>query len=319
MEMATAVQPNSPVSTASNPNTRLLFASVAGAAFLIGGVILAGFGVPRLLSEILPSGKSATFLSSFLQIAIQIAAIAGLVYVGSQLGGANPPKGLRGGIFLVISCVIATFFITRAVGLAFGDIPGAVAGAALVYGSFWFLTSKRGTGTMHTLEEHGWFHAVGYKKTQGRRIRQYTIGGLLLVGLSGVWSMMSHNTIGTGDLTYTMPFGLNKLTVLSNKQYAVPMLLAAAVIWLAWRAVNIPTFADFLIATEAEINKVSWSSRKRLIQDTIVVLVTTVLLTGFLLVIDLFWGWLLADVVGVLPKPDPNKNKAKDPTQSSTW
>ena len=89
MEMATAVQPNSPVSTATNPNTRLLLASVVGAAFLIGGVILAGFGVPRLLSEILPSGKSATFLSSFLQIAIQIAAIAGLVYVGSQLGGAT--------------------------------------------------------------------------------------------------------------------------------------------------------------------------------------------------------------------------------------
>ena len=90
-------------------------------------------------------------------------------------------------------------------------------------------------------------------------------------------------------------------------------------VWIsACSTANIPTVADFLIATEAEINKVSWSSRKRLIQDTIVVLVTTVLLTGFLLVIDLFWGWLLADVVKVLPKPTPKENKS-DPTQSSKW
>ena len=31
---------------------------------------------------------------------------------------------------------------------------------------------------------------------------------------------------------------------------------------------------DFLIATEAEMNKVSWTTRKRLVKDTIVVLVT---------------------------------------------
>ena len=80
----------------------------------------------------------------------------------------------------------------------------------------------------------------------------------------------------------------------------MPVLLGAATFWLAWRAVNMPGFADFLIATEAEMNKVSWSSRKRLVQDTVVVLVTTLLLTGFLLLTDLFWGWLLT-TVRVLP------------------
>ena len=44
----------------------------------------------------------------------------------------------------------------------------------------------------------------------------------------------------------------------------------------------------------------SWSSRKRLVQDTIVVLLTTLFLTLFLLVTDLFWGWLLS-AVKVLP------------------
>ena len=72
------------------------------------------------------------------------------------------------------------------------------------------------------------------------------------------------------------------------------LLLAAMGIWFAWRAVNFPTFADFLIATEAELNKVSWTSRKRLVQDTIVVLVTLFLFTIFLLVVDATWGWVLS-------------------------
>ena len=42
--------------------------------------------------------------------------------------------------------------------------------------------------------------------------------------------------------------------------------------------------------------------KKRLAQDTVVVLMTTLLMTLFLLVVDLFWGWLLSRaVVGVLP------------------
>mgnify|MGYP003579247066 CR=1 FL=1 len=41
----------------------------------------------------------------------------------------------------------------------------------------------------------------------------------------------------------------------------------------------------------------SWSSRKRLVQDTIVVLVTVVLMTLFLLLVDMFWGWLLSTVL----------------------
>src|SRR6202021_1088653 len=53
-------------------------------------------------------------------------------------------------------------------------------------------------------------------------------------------------------------------------QFSVPLLLLAMSIWFAWRVVNLPPFADFLIATEAELNKVSWTTRKKLYQDTIV-------------------------------------------------
>jgi preprotein translocase SecE subunit len=92
------------------------------------------------------------------------------------------------------------------------------------------------------------------------------------------------------------------ITLLPDLWLTVPLLLMAATLWFAWRAVNYPTFADFLIATEAEINKVSWTSRKALIRDTIVVLVTLFLLTVFLFVVDMFWSGILSSrYVGVLP------------------
>jgi preprotein translocase SecE subunit len=83
------------------------------------------------------------------------------------------------------------------------------------------------------------------------------------------------------------------------------LLLIALSLWVAYRLVNHPTFADFLIATEAEMNKVSWTPRRRLIQDTIVVLTTVLILTLFLFVVDVFWGWLLSrSFIGVLQQTE---------------
>ncbi|MFO0826474.1 MAG: preprotein translocase subunit SecE, partial [Gemmataceae bacterium] len=54
-----------------------------------------------------------------------------------------------------------------------------------------------------------------------------------------------------------------------------------------------------------------WSPKKRLAQDTVVVLTTTLLMALFLLVVDLFWGWLLSrNIVGVLPSKATGQDKA---------
>jgi preprotein translocase SecE subunit len=315
--MATAVQ-TGPSAKAASPKARLLAASFAGAVFLLAGVALVGYGVPQLLRG---ANLGNPFIAAFVRVAAQVAAIVGLVYVGSKLAGENPPKGVRGGIFMVISTIITIFFLVRAVGLnangPAGPIVTAVAGLALLYGGWWFLNRPQTVGWMYQLEDQGWFHTHGYKRTQGLKLRRYTIIGILLVGLSGVWTMIHHQTIGTGDLRLAMPFDWPTLTVLSDKQYAVPLLLTAATLWVAWRAVNVPPFADFLVATEAEMNKVSWSSRKKLFQDTAVVLITTLMLTGFLLVVDLFWGWALSNrYVGVLPTAKPKDSKQ---VQKAEW
>jgi preprotein translocase SecE subunit len=92
------------------------------------------------------------------------------------------------------------------------------------------------------------------------------------------------------------------LVLLPKVAYTIPLILSALTLWLGWRLVNVPVFADFLIATEAELNKVSWTTRRRLVQDTIVVLTTVVLMAVFLFVADFLWSKVLTQI-GVLQPP----------------
>ena len=68
-------------------------------------------------------------------------------------------------------------------------------------------------------------------------------------------------------------------------------------VWFSFRLVNVPRFADFLIAVEAEMNKVSWPTRKELFRSSIVVIVVFLLLTAVLFVYDIVWR-LLFEALG---------------------
>jgi len=105
------------------------------------------------------------------------------------------------------------------------------------------------------------------------------------------------------------------ITLLPAVQYTLPLLLMAVAGWLAYRIVNLPVFADFLIATEAEMNKVSWTTRKRLFQDTLVVLATMFLMAFYLFFVDQVWSHVLSwRPIGViqLPEEDTAANKNID-------
>lgn len=80
------------------------------------------------------------------------------------------------------------------------------------------------------------------------------------------------------------------------------LIYALVAIWL----MNKPTNVDFLIATDSEMKKVNWTSRKELIGSTKVVVVFMFLISTLLFVIDqvfhlLFW----AGGKGVLRSPPP--------------
>jgi preprotein translocase SecE subunit len=117
----------------------------------------------------------------------------------------------------------------------------------------------------------------------------------------------------------TGPVRYEALTLLPSVQFTVPLLLLAGSLWLSWRIVNMPTFADFLIATEAELNKVSWTTQRRLIQDTIVVLATVVLFAGFLFAMDQIWRVTLSwKPIGVLQIPE-DQSETNTGVEQKPW
>lgn len=113
-----------------------------------------------------------------------------------------------------------------------------------------------------------------YKRTQGRLVRQLTAGAILTAVLLSAWSMSIHL------LSEVEPEWL---------QYFIPAVVAAGGAWAAYRAVNYPPFADFLIDVEGEMQKVSWPSTDELKRATAVVLVTMITLSVVLFLYDNIW------------------------------
>jgi preprotein translocase subunit SecE len=126
-----------------------------------------------------------------------------------------------------------------------------------------------------------------YKRNQGRLMRSLTVAGISLFLLWGLKSLSDQLV------------ALNKPPAVA---YGVPVALLLISGWMLFRLYNWPRFADFLIATEAEMTKVSWSSKEELKRATLVVLVTLFLLAGFLFSVDLLWSTFL-EQIGVLQKP----------------
>jgi preprotein translocase SecE subunit len=101
-----------------------------------------------------------------------------------------------------------------------------------------------------------------------------------------------------------------------NVPFTGPVVILLLLGYFSWRVVNWPTFADFLIATEAEMNKVSWTTRQRLVQDSVVVLVTVALMALFLFTVDVVWIKVLSwRPISVLLF-DPTDLKTKQNTQT---
>jgi len=121
-----------------------------------------------------------------------------------------------------------------------------------------------------------------YKRSQGRIARQVTFAVLAAVVALGAWSLQQFLM----DRSVTAQFGA-----------------AGAVLvvgwWMSYRAVNMPRFADFLIAVEAEMNKVSWPSKGELFRSSVVVIITMFGLAATLYFYDLLWQMLLTKL-GVL-------------------
>ncbi|MGB0597254.1 MAG: preprotein translocase subunit SecE [Rubripirellula sp.] len=115
-----------------------------------------------------------------------------------------------------------------------------------------------------------------YKPNQGRIVRQLTCLAIWIVIGMGCWALHSTLRGSAGS-------GSSYLPVL------VPGLLLLSGAWFGFRVVNWPRFADFLIAVEAEMNKVTWPSKDELVRASIVVMFTIFFLAIALFSFDIIW------------------------------
>ncbi|HEX4146697.1 MAG TPA: preprotein translocase subunit SecE [Pirellulales bacterium] len=125
-----------------------------------------------------------------------------------------------------------------------------------------------------------------YKRSQGRVTRQVTFGASWLLIAVGAWRL--------GDILQKAPGSGSDVGGGLPVSVVVPVAVGLIGGWIAYRLVNLPSFADFLIAVEAEMNKVSWPTRSELIRSSIVVIFSILFLAAVLYFYDSFWAFLLS-------------------------
>ena len=127
-----------------------------------------------------------------------------------------------------------------------------------------------------------------YKRSQGRITRQITFAALAVAFALGFFRF--HQT-----LYYSEWFGMKYFGL----AYWLPGILLLVGWWSSYRIVNMPSFADFLIAVEAEVNKVSWPTRSELFRASMVVLICIIFLAVILFSYDIIWQWIFR-TLGIL-------------------
>jgi preprotein translocase subunit SecE len=119
-----------------------------------------------------------------------------------------------------------------------------------------------------------------YKRSQGRIARQGTFAALAVIVLLAAWCLTEYYTASG-------PVG----------RYVAPLAVLTIGLWASFRLVQMPSFADFLISVEAEMNKVSWPSWNELFRASMVVILMIFFLAAILFVYDITWKFLLERIL----------------------
>ncbi len=110
-----------------------------------------------------------------------------------------------------------------------------------------------------------------------------TFLGLLIVFLSGAYCMVRDHVFGDPNLTMGIAVATSVLGI-----------------WVSYRIVNVPSFADFLVSVEAEMTKVSWPAKAELFSTTKVVLIFMFLFIAVIYFYDIIFDMVLSVVKRML-------------------
>ena len=116
-----------------------------------------------------------------------------------------------------------------------------------------------------------------YKPGQGYYTRMGTVVGVAVVSLLGIlwaWDYMQGWKLGSVNPLYTATAG--------------SILIGGIVTFVMYSLVFVkPKTVDFLIATEGEMKKVNWSTRREIVGSTGAVIMTALVIAVFCYVIDI--------------------------------
>jgi preprotein translocase subunit SecE len=122
-----------------------------------------------------------------------------------------------------------------------------------------------------------------YKRSQGRYARQWTLIAIAVVVSAGCFALYQ----------WLMGEGL-----VVGQAAPIALGVLGAALWAAFRLIQFPVFADFLISVEAEMNKVSWPTRSELIKASGVVIFVIFFLAVVLFAYDFVWKSFFKALLG---------------------
>lgn len=118
-----------------------------------------------------------------------------------------------------------------------------------------------------------------YKKNQGYYTRvcsAVALATLVLMGAIWLWDLLGGVRIGTVEPVYIQATGALLVTALFGI--------------LGYYLIGVkPKVVDFMIATEGEMKKVNWSSRREILGSTWVVILLTIFIAIFCFCFDLIF------------------------------
>ena len=132
-----------------------------------------------------------------------------------------------------------------------------------------------GRGPVRRRREGGLFKH--YKPEQGKATRMGTMvtgGAAIAWGTYFIWDQLQ---VYQGD-------DVLSLLITTGIPIAFALMLGSLLWWVSFSSRK---SSDFMIATEGEMKKVNWSTRKEIIGSTKVVIMFTVLMALFLFVVDI--------------------------------
>ena len=122
-----------------------------------------------------------------------------------------------------------------------------------------------------------------YKPNQGRIVRQLTFLGIAVLACLAVYELQRMRLFSE---------------LFTGSRYVFILLFGVIGFWFAYRVVNYTKFADFLIAVEAEMNKVSWPTKQELWGASLVVMFVIFAMAAALWVFDIIWT-IVFQLIGI--------------------